>query len=595
MRIDEWMTHDPLTVGADVKLQEALAQMVRHRVRHMPVLEAGEFLGLLSGPHLLKRLLVDKQMPLAQAAEQPVRAFVEQVDFLSRRDTLEEVLLKLNNQVCLPVLDDGRLEGLFSHHSLLGYLHRQLHPGRVRRGGATPTTHRLDSLLSLVRAVSTANNLQEMMEMTSHFLRNLMPLSEAFILLRQEAGAELKVAASFYNTPNPNKLSVSSMPIQDTLSGFVYTHRRSLRVDDLRDEKRFPRSAQLWKSPWDDSGENGLTDLHHAEPGESGEFVATPQAWRDLRSVIATPLLDQQKSFGVVHLWSDRPYAYVDSDLELLELVSGYLSFLILRSWQLQKEKELVQELQQANRIKDEFLAVVTHDLRNSIQGILALTQLLERRIAEPAQRELTRAIQDSVSHMSSLTRDLHDLAKLGMHGIRLNLSRCRLASTVKLVMQELGQFALQEKVTLEEADVDEGLEVVADPLRLRQIVANLVTNAIKYNKEGGWVRVRGHARSESEHPWVVLEVEDSGIGIAAEEQESVFQLFQRATNNRRLDGSGLGLSISQQLAELHGGRVELSSELGKGSIFRLFLPATKQTPRPLQQEATGVGGNTAA
>lgn len=79
--------------------------------------------------------------------------------------------------------------------------------------------------------------------------------------------------------------------------------------------------------------------------------------------------MDEQKSFGVVHVWADRPYAYVDSNLELLELVSGYLSFLILRAWQVQKEKALVQELQQANRIKDEFLAVVTHDLRNSIPG----------------------------------------------------------------------------------------------------------------------------------------------------------------------------------------------------------------------------------
>lgn len=99
----------------------------------------------------------------------------------------------------------------------------------------------------------------------------------------------------------------------------------------------------------------------------------------------------------------------------------------------------------------------------------------------------------------------------------------------------------------------------------------------------------------------IILEVSDSGIGIAEEEQESVFKVFHRATNNRRLDGSGLGLSISQQLAELHGGRVELTSQLGEGSTFRLALPVTplsKSTVEPtaqiLRQEATSVGGNTA-
>lgn len=565
MRVEDWMTPDPLTAGADVKLQEALAQMVRHRVRHLPVLDGGDFFGLLSGPSLLQKLLVNREIPLEEAADMPLRNFVEIVGYLSPGDEMEAALARLDGQNCLPVLREQRLEGLFTHQNVLGYLQRQMLPGRVRRGGSTPTTHRLDSLLSLIRSVSTATGLHEIMQMTAHFLRNLMPLSQAFLLVRHQQegrvasrasgefpaidGKEFKVAASYYARPSLSKEKIDTLPLQDTLSGYVYTHRRSLRIDDLRDEKRFPRSASLW------SAENENQTL--------GDDV-------ELRSVISTPLMDQHRSFGVLHVWADRPYAYVDSDLELLELVSGYLSFLILRSWQLQKEQNLVQELQQANRIKDEFLAVVTHDLRNSIQGILALAQLLQRRVEEPSLKELTRAIQDSVTHMSSLTRDLHDLAKLGMQAIRLNLSRCLVAATVQLVTQEFSEYARQSEVTLAPIELGAGLEILADPVRIRQIIANLVSNAIKYNRPGGWVRIRGRGLGSGE---MLLEVQDNGIGIAPDEQAAVFQLFQQATNNRRLDGSGLGLAISQQLAELHGGRLEVESELGKGSTFRLVLP----------------------
>ncbi len=544
--VREFMTRDPLTIASDVKLQDALSHMVRHRVRHLPVFDGFTFCGLLSGPWLLRRLHDESPSRLRELGQQPVNQFLSPTPTLEPEQDLTDVFPLLENSHCLPVLQHGRLQGLFSHHNALSSLHRVLSPDQVRRGSPTPTNHRMDSLVSLVRALSAAedaNDPQEILATSSRFLSTLMPLSEAYLLVRQDDSDQFEVMASYVARESGNP--ISSLPLTDTLSGYVYTHRKSIRIDDLVKDKRFPHSLQLHESMLDD---------------------------KDLKSVIATPLLDRQRAFGVFHIWSDRRYAYVDSDLEMLELVSGYLSFLLLRSWQIRKEKALVNDLKQSNQIKDEFLAVVTHDLRNSIQGILALAQLLERKSADASQKNLSQAIQDSVRHMSSLTGDLHDLAKLGMQAIRLNLGPCNIVSIVSLVLDEFREFAHQEEVQLECAEMPSELILKADPVRIRQIISNLVSNAIKYNRKGGWVRIRASQETEA-LPAIRLSIQDCGIGIAADEIGAVFQLFKQATNNRRLDGSGLGLSISQQLAELHGGSLSATSELGEGSVFSLYLP----------------------
>lgn len=552
--VAEFMTCDPLTIGGDIKLQDALTYMVRHRIRHLPVLDGRSFCGILSGPSLLGDLLHRSSFELRNLASLPVRDFLQCDPPLDPTTKIRDVYARLERTHCLPVVQNGELRGLFSHHNALSSLHRSLCPDQIRRGGATPTTQRMDSLVSLVRSLSATNDTdpQEILETTIKFLTNLMPVSEAFLLIKDDNLEHLNIFGQYPNSLQtgpvtnesipPNSTPGKAIPIVDTLSGYVYTHRRSLKIDNLQTEKRFPRSLQLHQAALE---------------------------VKDLKSVIATPLMDRHRAFGVFHLWSDQRYAYVDSDLETLELISGYISFLILRAWQIRKEKALVAQLQKANQIKDEFLAVVTHDLKNSIQGILALTQLLEKKTKDSGHGGLTSAIQDSAKHMSNLTTDLHDLAKLGMQAIRLKKQDCDIVAIINLVFEEFREFARQESVELQAVNLPNRLILWADPLRMRQVVSNLVSNSIKYNRKDGWVRVSA-CENGSE---VELCVQDSGIGIAKEELSRVFELFHQAANNRRLDGSGLGLSLSQQLAELHGGQLTVQSELGQGSTFRLHLP----------------------
>ena len=533
MAVAEWMTRDPVVTGADTPLEESLATMIRHRVRHLPVLEDDVFVGLLSAPSLVQHLSQGSLDPTLAAS--PSRQHISWVKPLEIHDGIDEAIAELQNYSCLPVVDQGRLAGLFSYHNLMNYFMRHLAPQRVRRGGATPSPHRLDSLVNLVRRLGNAEDPDSILQCVLSSLRPLMPVDQAFILFSKPEDESLEVAASF-RAKGAEGEYFSHIPVRDTLSGYVHLHARSLLVEDLNQEKRFPSSQDLLQKP----------------------------SQVPLRSVMAVPLLDHHQSFGLLQFWCKRPYAYLESDLELLELAAGYLASMIQRGRRLDEERE-------ANRIKDEFLAVVTHDLRNTIQGVMSYSQLLQRKAADPRMQTLAKGIVDSARHMSNLTNDLHDLARLGMQAMRVEPETCPLAAAIDQVLEEFNEFAQQQKVTLRPAEIPPELTCRADPVRLRQVLSNLVSNAIKYNREGGAVTVT--ARREPGSPGVSITVEDNGIGIALDEQVRVFDLFTRASNHRRRDSSGLGLAITKRLVELHGGTVELESEPERGTRFRVYFP----------------------
>lgn len=538
--VREWMTRDPVVTSGDVPLGEALAVMIRHRVRHLPVLTPEGLQGLLSSDTLVQAMAVNTSIDPDLAAT-PCASLARWIEPLDPEADLATAAARLQEHDCLPVMQGGKLVGLFSQHNLLSSLSLQLTPGRVVRRGATPAPHRLDSLVGLMRRVSRADTPQAVLASVVNSLQPLMPVDQAFVLLDAGDGESLQVVASFMG-PAAEAGVPGNIPLRDTLSGYVCLQGRPLRIDDLATERRFPQSHNM---------------LHFE-----------PDAPR-LRSVMAVPLLDQHVSFGVLQFWSTRPFTYLESDLELLELAAGSVAATLQRARRLEVERQLVTELQKANRIKDEFLAVVTHDLRNTLQGVLSYSQLLSRKVTEPRLAMLAKGIVDSAKHMSTLTNDLHDYARLGMEAMRVDPQTCSVAFAVDQVREEFAEFASTEKVELRPALVDEALTCRADPVRLRQVLSNLLSNAVKYNRPDGWVEVRASARDGG----VAIEVEDSGIGIPAADQPTIFDLFSRAANHKRVDSSGLGLAISKRLVELHGGELQLHSVVDQGTRFTVFLP----------------------
>lgn len=163
MSVAEWMTRDPIVTSADTPLEESLATMIRHRIRHLPIVDEAGFVGILSAPSLIQQLQNGSQLS-SQLAQSPSRGHCLPVPSLVQEDEVSKAVEAMGSATCLPVLQGNKLIGIFSHHNLMSYFMRHLSPQRVRRGGATPSPHRLDSLVNLVRRVSQADGAESILQ-----------------------------------------------------------------------------------------------------------------------------------------------------------------------------------------------------------------------------------------------------------------------------------------------------------------------------------------------------------------------------------------------------------------------------------------------
>jgi PAS domain S-box-containing protein len=243
-----------------------------------------------------------------------------------------------------------------------------------------------------------------------------------------------------------------------------------------------------------------------------------------------------------------------------------------------------VTELRRLEQQRDEYLALISHDLRNPLNVILMALSMLKESIetrggtapdsARTPRADIAERAERNAMRMTAMLEELTEATRLESQGVRLRLVACDLRELVGNVV-DLMDDARAHRITIE-TDGASPYEVLAEASRLERVVANLLTNALKYSAEGAPVSAR-LARERSD---VVLEVTDHGIGIAPESVTRLFERYYRTPGGKaHASGLGLGLYISRLIVEAHGGRVEVSSELGKGSTFRLILPAHGVSP----------------
>jgi PAS domain S-box-containing protein len=245
--------------------------------------------------------------------------------------------------------------------------------------------------------------------------------------------------------------------------------------------------------------------------------------------------------------------------------------------------RQLTDELQQANeqlehmsRLKDEFLANMSHELRTPLNVILGMSQALQEGVYDPIterQERTLRAIEESGYHLLNMITDILDMARMEAGKGELELKPVLLADVCHASIQTIDHEARKKQITtIEHLDPDLPL-LLADERRVRQMLLNLLSNAVKFTPEGGRVGLEVHAHSE--HECVELTVWDTGIGIAPDDIKWLFQPFVQVDSSlaRRYAGTGLGLAMVAKLADLHGGTVDVESEVGKGSQFRIRLP----------------------
>lgn len=240
-----------------------------------------------------------------------------------------------------------------------------------------------------------------------------------------------------------------------------------------------------------------------------------------------------------------------------------------------QQIQEQNEQLQEVSRLKSQFLATMSHELRTPMNAVIGFSQLLLRQRQhplQPAQLDMVQRILNNGKNLLSLINDILDLSKIEAGRLRLNLEEFNLSSLVESTAAELRSLATQKQLRLITQTYLADPYVINDRKRLRQIVVNLISNAIKFTEAG---EVSIHLAQNEVTDTVILTVKDTGIGIDQKDLEAIFHEFRQAdqTMTRHYSGTGLGLAISDWLVRIMDGQIEVESTLGQGSTFRVELP----------------------
>lgn len=317
-----------------------------------------------------------------------------------------------------------------------------------------------------------------------------------------------------------------------------------------------------------------------------------------IKSLVLVPMLAGSTLLGFIGLDDcHHERSWASEDLEFLRVASAGLAGALLRAraeadvsaraGEVSRSRRISLSLmedaqraaaaaQEANRAKSDFLAMMSHEIRTPLNGVIGFTDLLLGEALPPRQAEMLATIRSCGSSLLALINDILDLSKIESGKLGLDLAPCRLLDCVSEVAAAFEPTLRDRDLAIEQV-VSDGLpeHVLADDKRLRQILFNLVGNAVKFTRSGT-ITVRLSAEEISDvRFFLVCEVEDSGIGIPAADLDTIFDPFAHAQNvtHRQFGGSGLGLAIVRKLLGAMGGDISARSTLGKGSVFTFRLP----------------------
>jgi len=242
----------------------------------------------------------------------------------------------------------------------------------------------------------------------------------------------------------------------------------------------------------------------------------------------------------------------------------------------------LYRQLELASEHKSQFLATMSHELRTPLNAIIGFSEVLhEQMFGKLNERQLAYVddILGAGKHLLSLINDVLDLAKIEAGRMELDLSQVAVPEVLRAAVSIQGERATRGGIELSMSTEPDEITITADERRVRQVVFNLVSNAVKFTPPEGRVEISAHA----ENGQVEIAVADTGPGIAATDLEAIFAEFEQAAAGKQAEGTGLGLPLSRKLVELHGGRLGAESEVGKGSTFRFTIPVVG----PIRQEVS--------
>jgi PAS domain S-box-containing protein len=398
---------------------------------------------------------------------------------------------------------------------------------------------------------------------------------------------------------------------------FKIQRKRNRAEASLRDtEKRFALAVEGTRDgifDWDiQTGEVFYSKQFFAMLGDDrGAFIGTTQelknvlhpedsasVWEYVERYLRGEFSEYSQEFRLRHkngrwIWvQSRAKAIFDERNNPLRLVGAHTDITYMKDYQAQLESEK-KAAESANRAKSDFLAHMSHEIRTPLTAISGIAEIFEKKHdnLDLKQRKLVKTLYSSTAALKDLISDILDFSKIESGELELDETSFKVGTLFEEIISMMSMRASEKNISFVfDYSGIKDIDFYGDKTRLRQIIVNLIGNAIKFTKEGG-VTVKAYKQRRNGDELLVIDVTDTGIGIAPENFDLVFERFKQAdaTVSRKYGGTGLGLPISKNLVQLMGGNIVLNSEIGKGSIFSVSLPfiqkgaetAAENEPKP--------------
>ena len=421
--------------------------------------------------------------------------------------------------------------------------------------------NQLEALGAVGQGVSSSLNLMEVLTTIIMQAVLMSGTDGGSIYEFDEDAKEFRIRTACGTSPEVlDGLRSTRIGLEDTFLGKAATRGHSMGLADLRDAPLDPHLRVLVEGGW--------------------------------RSLVAVPMLREGRIVGALVVRRHTPGHLPDEVSDLLESFASQSALALINAQLYRRLERQSAALEVASRHKSEFLASMSHELRTPLNAIIGFSEvLLERMFGELNERqdEYLRDIWGSGRHLLELLNDILDLSKIEAGQMVLNRSGFAVGKSLEYCLSLVREQALKQKIHLSlEVDPEVGL-LDADRLRFRQVVLNLLSNAVKFTPDSGRVDVRASIQGQD----LVVTVSDTGVGVAAEDRQRIFDSFQQGTRPPgQAEGTGLGLTLSKRIVELHGGRIWLESEVGRGSTFGFVLPGGSDEPvmTPVPQAGTDAG-----
>jgi GAF domain-containing protein/CheY-like chemotaxis protein len=382
-------------------------------------------------------------------------------------------------------------------------------------------------------------------------------------------------------------VSSCSLAIYDRNSGLMRTYADIALTDGSYQLNEAP---SIWDFPLADFPyTRGVMDSLQPAYTHFDDPNADPAELAYLKSVgaktlLIIPLAVKGESFGIMELetW-DHKRDFTSDQLNLAMTISNQCAAAIDNALLYEEQLRTAEQLRELDTLKNQFLANMSHELRTPLNSIIGFSRVILKGIDGPVtdlQSQDLTAIYNAGQHLLGLINDILDLSRIEAGKMELNFEELNLETLITSVLSTARGLVKEKSIRLEQTIEADLPAVYADATRVRQVLLNLLQNAAKFT-DHGYIHVRAAVETQADkRRFVRVSVEDTGVGIALEDQQKLFQPFSQvdSSTTRKVGGTGLGLSISRNLIELHGGTIQVESQVGRGSTFYFTLPIREQT-----------------